>query len=253
MRKRTVLAGILAAVLLSACAGGKEEVTASKVVNESAVAEIENSTENKAVGAEKSRGNEVTETETNTEHEPAEVGSLGSYVKGTVTEDIWESKWLGLRYQAPENATMLTEKELDEIMALGEEVLFEDFHRLELEYAKIPTVYEMMCMGEDGVTTIILTVEQLPISADAETYFTSFKEQLKETSSMTYRVIGDDSLALIGDREFQVLQCLVSYNGIEISQDYYVTIVEDRVVNLVVTYKEETAIDEILKGFTACN
>ncbi len=254
MRKRTMLAVLFASMLLTACAGNKEEVTVLKAVNESAegsaeneAAGAENSAENEAAGAENGIKKETVEPE-RVEH--SDTGNPGSYEKGTVTENGWESRWLGIRYSAPEKATMVTEEELDEIMVLGQEVLFEDFDRLELEYTKIPMVYEMMCIGEDGVTTVMITVERLPISADAETYFTSFKEQLKETSSMTYKVINNDGVTLIGDKEFQVLKCLVSYNGIELYQDYYVMIVGERVVNLVVTYKEEDGIEEILKGFT---
>ena len=176
---------------------------------------------------------------------------MEGFAKGAVTADGWESEWLGIRYTVPAGTVMTSEEDLNEMMGLGQEILSEDFSDLQLKYAELNTVYEMMCVSEDQVTNVMVTIEKLPIKMDIDTYIEGFEQTLSQVTTMTYSVVGKDEIITIGDKEFTRVECIADYSGVQIYQDYCLAIVEDRAVSITVTYVDEDAAENILSGFTA--
>lgn len=139
MKKKVLALALATAVLLTAC-GGQE--TANEAPVEEATEEV--------VG-------EAEET-------------ASDYTKGISSETGYESEWLGIRFTAPEGAAMLTEEELNEMMGLGQEVLSEDFSDLQLQYAEMSTVSEMMCKAAEGTPNVVMSVEKMMADATAADY-----------------------------------------------------------------------------------
>ena len=85
-----------------------------------------------------------------------------SYEKGKITETGFESKWLNLRFTTPNGAFLLSQEELDQVMAQGAELLYGDEAQQQLDYAALTTVTEMMVQNADG-SNVIVQVEKLPV------------------------------------------------------------------------------------------
>lgn len=251
MKRKLLLVTLAAAVMLTAC-GGKEKSDST--------AETTTTTEAEATpeAAAEDTGAETGDTETETEDAAAEAedtaAAEGEYVKGTSTETGFESEWLGLRYTAPEGMVMSTEEELNEVMGMGQEMLSEDFSELQLEYAKMSSVYEMMSKNEAGTTNIIVTVEKLPSSNfSVEDYAEAIKTNLKAVTTITYTISDDLETVSVGGSDFTKITAQADYSGVNMHQDYYVRVIGDRAVSMALTYVDETAseAEAIINAFEA--
>lgn len=251
MKRKLLLVTLAAAVMLTAC-GGKEKSDST--------AETTTTTEAEATpeAAAEDTGAETGDTETETEDAAADAedtaAAEGEYVKGTSTETGFESEWLGLRYTAPEGMVMSTEEELNEVMGMGQEMLSEDFSELQLEYAKMSSVYEMMSKNEAGTTNIIVTVEKLPSSNfSVEDYAEAIKTNLKAVTTITYTISDDLETVSVGGSDFTKITAQADYSGVNMHQDYYVRVIGDRAVSMALTYVDETAseAEAIINAFEA--
>lgn len=251
MKRKLLLVTLAAAVMLTAC-GGKEKSDST--------AETTTTTEAEATpeAAAEDTGAETGDTETETEDAAADAedtaATEGEYVKGTSTETGFESEWLGLRYTAPEGMVMSTEEELNEVMGMGQEMLSEDFSELQLEYAKMSSVYEMMSKNEAGTTNIIVTVEKLPSSNfSVEDYAEAIKTNLKAVTTIAYTISDDLETVSVGGSDFTKITAQADYSGVNMHQDYYVRVIGDRAVSMALTYVDETAseAEAIINAFEA--
>lgn len=271
MKKKLFMLLMAMSLVLTACGGSVEEAEAEveaavedaeealeaaeeALAEAEAVAEETEEAEAEEVKTEEAEVEETEEAKTEeveeTETAEAEESTEG-FAKGVMTEDGWESEWLGIRYTAPAGTAMTSEEDLNEMMGLGQEILSEDFNDLQLKYAELNTVYEMMCVSEDQVTNVMVTIEKLPIEMEIDTYIESFEKTLSQVTTMTYSVVGKDEIITVGDKEFTRVECIADYSGVQIYQDYCLAIVEDRAVSITVTYIDEDAAENILSGFAA--
>lgn len=251
MTKKLVVLCMVAALTLSACGSKTEEAKATP-----ALAEVEETVETKAQEEEPVVfEDEVAETENVTEEtveettmeEPQEA----EYAKGIFTETGWESQWLGMRYVVSDGVVMSTEEELNAAMGIGQEMLSDDFSELQLKYAELNTVYEMMCTGADQVTNLSVSVENVMIDMDTDTFVSAFKNTLSEVSAMTMTIVNEGEDVVVAEKEFKKLQCEVDYEGMSIFQDYYLTMKDSRAISIVVTYLDEAEAEKLLSGFQA--
>lgn len=250
MKRKLLLVTLAAAVMLTAC-GGKEK--SDSTAETTTVTEAEATPE--AVAEDTGAETDDTEAETgDTEAETGDTAAAGDYVKGTSTETGFESEWLGLRYTAPEGMVMSTEEELNEVMGMGQEMLSEDFSELQLEYAKMASVYEMMSKNEAGTTNIIVTVEKLPSSNfSVEDYAEAIKTNLKAVTTIAYTISDDLETVSVGGSDFTKITAQADYSGVNMHQDYYVRVIGDRAVSMALTYVDETAseAEAIINAFEA--
>ena len=257
MKKKVLFMTLAAAVVLTAC-GGKTETESADVetaVTEEADVETEGEEAEEAdtADAQEAEPEEAVEAEEEETAEAAEEAS-SDYVKGTVTENGWESEWLGLRFTTPEGMTMSTDEELNEIMGLGEEVLSEDFSELQLEYAKMSSVYEMMSADEPGLTNVMVTAEKMLVSSmDAEAYADAVRQGLESVSQIDYTISEENENVTIGGTDFVKVSAAADYSGVSMYKDYYIGIIGDRAVSIAVTYVDDTAdlANQVVNAFEA--
>lgn len=257
MKRKLLLVTLAAAVMLTAC-GGKEKSDSTAETTTTTEAEATPEAAAEDTGAETGDTEAETgdtEAETgDTEAETGDTAAAGDYVKGTSTETGFESEWLGLRYTAPEGMVMSTEEELNEVMGMGQEMLSEDFSELQLEYAKMSSVYEMMSKNEAGTTNIIVTVEKLPSSNfSVEDYAEAIKTNLKAVTTIAYTISDDLETVSVGGSDFTKITAQADYSGVNMHQDYYVRVIGDRAVSMALTYVDETAseAEAIINAFEA--
>lgn len=260
MKKKVLFMTLAAAVVLTACGGNTETESAdveTAVTEETDVEtkdeEVEEPDETDEDEAEPEEAVEPEEEEKEEAEEAAEEAA-GDFVKGTITENGWESEWLGLRYTTPEGMTMSTDEELNEMMGLGEEMLSEDFSELQLEYAKMASVYEMMSVDDLGITNVVVTAEKMLVSSmDAEAYADAIRQGLESVSQIDYTISEENEDVTIGGLDFIKVSSVADYSGVSMYQDYYISIIGDRAVSIAVTYVDQSAdlAEQVVNAFEA--
>ena len=210
--KKKIYMLLMAMVLIFTACGGAETAEVTDAVADEAEDAVKETVAGEAEDAVK-------------ETEEAEDG----FAKGILTADGWESEWLGIRYTAPVGTAMSSEEDLNAMMGLGQEIL----------------------SSEDQVTNVMVTIEKLPVQMDIDTYITGFEHTLSQVTTMTYTVVDKEEVFTVADKDFARIECIADYNGVEICQDYCLAIVDDRAVSITVTYLDEVAAENILRGFGA--
>ncbi len=237
MKKKVVVLCIAVSLMLTAC-GTKEEVQEPV---EDVVVETESDVEDESVIETEE---EETETEELTEEE-----NVSDFAKGILTDEGWESEWLGMRFVPEDTMNMSTEEELNDLMGISMDMLSEDFNELQIQYAELNTVYEMMCTADDNASNVNMTLEKLPMKIDVDTYVELFLAQVSEVSVMAMNVVNEGEDVTVAGRDFKKLQCEVSYEGVTLYQDYYMAIIEDRVQIIVVSYLDEAEAESLMSCF----
>ena len=253
MKKKVLFMTLAMAVVLTACGGNADKAASSNTdTNVSGEAGTEDAGTKAADAAEDdAAADDAAENADEAEAESGQEAATGKYAKGTVTENGWESEFFGLRYTTPEGMGMSTEVELNELMGLGQEVLSDDFSELQLKYAELTSVYEMMSVADDQTTNVVVTVEKLMGKMDASAYVKALEQGLSQVSAISYTLISDDETVKLGNGEYVRVSYQAEASGVSMYQDYYVRVVDDRAIALTLTYLDESARDTVLNAFTA--
>jgi len=252
MKKKVAVLCMAMALVLSACNSKEEVKVAPALAGEEEAISTEAQEETVVEETVVEEVAEDVETETETETVPETEEAEGQkYTKGICTENGWESEWLGIRYTLSDGAVMSTEEELDAIMGAGQEMLSDDFTEAQLKYAELTTVYEMMCTGADQVTNLSMTVENVMVEMDVDTFVSVFKNTLAGVSAMSMTVTDEEEDVVVAGKEFKKLHCEVDYEGMSIFQDYYLTTKDTRAISIVVTYLDEVEAEKLMSGFEA--
>lgn len=248
MKKKLFLLCMAAALVLTACGSETEEPVVAETVETEAPEEVEEAApvETEVVEAESETAAEAESVE-ETETAEEEV----SFTKGILTETGWESEWLGMRFVTGDGMVMSTEEELNEAMGIGQEMLSEDFNELQLKYAELNTVYEMMCTAPDQVTNVSVSIENVMVDIDTDTFVDMFKATLGELSAMSMTFVNEGEDVTLAGKDFKKLQCEVDYEGITLLQDYYLAMQDSRAISIVITYLDEAEAEKLMSGFQA--
>lgn len=254
MKRKVLFMALAMTVVLTACGGNADKEASNSTgadVTEDAGTEDTDAAEDAGTENADAAGEDLTAEDAEAEGSEDAAAATGKYEKGTVTETGWESEFFGLRYTLPEGMVMSTEEELNEMMGLGQEVLSEDFSELQLKYAELTSVYEMMSVADDQTTNVVVTVEKLMAKMDVSSYIDALEQGLAKVSTISYTLVSDDETVKIGNSDFVKVSYQAETSGVSMYQDYYVTIVDDRAMALTLTYVDESARDNVLNAFTA--
>lgn len=250
MKKIGIASLLLTVAFMTAC-GGANTSTKEAVAE---VTETGKGTETEANEAETGEA-EGTEEEKEAPVEKAEVprDTTKDYVKGIINETEYESEWLGIRFVAPEGTILLTQEELDEMMGIGTEMLSGEVDELQLKYAEMTSVVEMMCKATGDVPNLIITVEKMINNLSVEEYISAFEQTLAQISSVKYTVESDAETVTIGGEEFHKIATITDMQGSIAKQDFFIRILGDRVIAFTLTYTEETAdmAEDMMNAFSA--
>lgn len=181
---------------------------------------------------------------------PEQEETASEFSKGTVSESGWESQWLNMRFTAPNGTRMASEEELDELMGISEELLSEDLSDVQIKYAELTSVREMMCYDERTKSNIIVSVDRLPLKMSEEIYAEQLEQSLLAVSAMTYEKAGDNEKVEIAGISYLRSGYQVETMGQRLHTDYYIRMIEDRVVSVVLTYGEDG--EELASSMVSC-
>lgn len=217
MQKKLLLLILTAVVLLTACGQKADAIK----------------TDNKQETAESLELPEDLQAEMPEQEETSE------FLKGTVSESGWESQWIGMRFTAPDGTRMTSEEELAALMGISEELLSEDLSDIQIKYAELTSVREMMCYDERTKANVIVSVDQLPLKMSEEAYAEQLELSLSAVSAVKYEKADEDEQVEIAGISYLRSDYRVEAMGQSLHTDYYIRMMDDRVVSVVVTYGED--------------
>ena len=173
--------------------------------------------------------------------EPTQIPETAdTYEKGVVTETGFESKWMNLRFNTPDGASMVSQADLDAIMLQGAEWMYGEDAQAQLDYAALTTVTEMMAQNADG-SNVLVQVEKLPLLyllMTEEEYISAIVANL-ENSNAGIDVTTDENVyyLTIGGESYVGISTMADYgDGMLVYQDYIVRKKDGRMISIVFSY-----------------
>lgn len=287
MKKRVCMVVIAAALLLTGCAGNPafkilEQLAQSYSQSEKETASDEEESGTREASQEMQKDGDATKDQDkgNREEPSVEHGSkvnitakdsgtdalkergeadaqneeMDSYVRGTLTDDSWESEYWNLRYTAPEGVFMVSQEGLDIVMGISQDKVSENYTEQQKKYLELTTLYEMMSTTATGDVNVVVTAEKLMVTGMAtEDYKNAAAFQLRLLKDPVMEIIDDSKTVEIAGETYSVLNVIARQNGEETKQDYYTRVEGSRALGIIISYADEATdrAAEILNGFTA--
>ena len=171
-----------------------------------------------------------------------------TYEKGILTEKSFESKYLRMRFSLPAGYVMGTEEDLNRMMDIGADIT--GTSKLQIDYAKLTTVYEMMAMEPSGRSSVVIYSENPVLSGlTVAQYFDALKEGLFAQAALDYKLVNDVSSVRITEEDYEQMTFLLSNLGCY--QSYSIRKLDSRFIGIIVTYYTEDQLDTLMNGFSA--
>lgn len=257
MKKKVLFMTLAAAVMLTAC-GGKNDADGADVettVTDDVETEDEVDAEEEASVTDEAPVADEADVEEEAEQEPEEDATedtAGGFTRGTQTEAGWESEYLGLRFTTPDDMVMATDEELAEMLGIGTDALSDagDFSDAQLKLAELTSVYELFAYDALG-NNVNVTVEKTPVNMSAEDYMDALAQTLLAITAISYEQISEPETVELGGIEFAKCSFLGTTNGQSMYQDYYVRIVDNMPMSIIVSYVSDDAAAKIADAFAA--
>lgn len=270
MKRKSLVIALLAGMMLSltACGVTAKSASTKDAGREEAAEENDpepEDTETESEDIEKEPEDTVDEPETNTtedenitddeeaveeedaeDEEEEEEASSGRYKRGNVTDTSFESEWIGFRYDLPEDFTMASQEEMDAVLQIGSEMIYEENADMIADYSKMVMVYEMMAMDSLN-DTVTVCVERT--SLNPEEYAEALEAQIALVDGVEIKLIDEEKDAQIGGVEFYKYSYELNYSGVTIYQDYYMAERNGRMIEILLAYADESVRDVMLDGF----
>ncbi len=183
---------------------------------------------------------------------------MDNYVKGTITEEGFESEWMDIRFTRPATVIMATQEEMDAIMLQGLQMMYGEQAAAVLDYASMSSVNEMQATWLAGYPVVQIAVEKMPTEGWTEMeYLSAVAANLNatsETSGMTYTIDENIySMKLAGQEYFGLATAVDAGLGHLIYQDYLVREKDGRMIMIAFSYTEamESYLQEAMDAFSA--
>lgn len=209
----------------------------------------------KEEAAEEEPEEESAEEEPETEAEPAaEEESAESYEAGVLTETSYESRFLNMKFTAPDGYVMATAEELGNVIDAGTESLNEE-GQAATAAAVADSTNEMMVANPNGMPSVAIITEKLPlINLTEEQYLDAAKQSFTEyQDEINYEVPEENAAKVIAGSEYKGFVADAEYQGIEIVQEFWVRKVADRMALVTITYTADMAedVEQLMANFVA--
>ncbi len=241
-KKLMMLAGtLMLAMLLAAC--GSEEAPAEPTptaVPTATIAPTATATPTPEPTATSTPTPEPTATSTPTPV-PAQAGT---YEKGIITADGYESKWMDLRFTTQPEMHMMTQEELDAAMKQSMGMVYGEDAEAVLDYTNLTTVSEMLAQSADGAN-VVVQVERLPVLYAAmteEEYISLALSNLANSAAQPDIITGENYYeAELGGATYLGLSTGEDYHtGVIVYQEFLVRKMGERMISVVVSYADDS-------------
>lgn len=171
--------------------------------------------------------------------------------RGVISDDKYTSAYSGLSFTKAARWRFMSDKELSDAMNAGSEILDQD--SFEQALATVATVYDMMAMDETTGNNIIISYENLELSNSTsitlEAYMDAVEKQLTAQSGFSVTIGEKKTVSLCGNSYYRT-ECTMVYNGITMSQFYYLRKLDKYMNGIIITVVDGTDISTIEAMFT---
>lgn len=141
-----------------------------------------------------------------------------AYVPGILSTDGYESEWLGVRFTAPQNTSMIMPSAETE-----------------------GNTYEMFCSDNDNTANVYIMVENLPANFQTmDTFVAAFSDEMENETDPSYSYLSGTDEVLIGSNTYRCVSFCATYNGAELYQTYFFRVMESKLVSFVITYTDSS-------------
>ena len=165
----------------------------------------------------------------------------GAIQPGTWSADrtVFTNEWAGIHFELTEDWYALTPEELQETLAIGGEIAFNDGGAM-MEMAQIRSFYDFSVIAGYGLPNVMLMYENLAFLGNLlneAAYFDIVKSGLEEVG-MGHTFLEPTEATIAGETYFvgrTVLEAFGMY------QDYYIRMYDRVIIAFIVTYTADTA------------
>ena len=167
-------------------------------------------------------------------------------VRGSVSGDVYENSYLGLKFTKPSSWDYATEDEIAQVAGTTEDVLNEGGIDETVDAAR----YDMMASDAISGNNINLSLDIVGNTAsmsDLDATLDEVEAQLTEMGSsigMTY-TFGEHSKVKLSGIEFTKLSASAEYYGIAFEQGCYIAVKDGVCVNISITSYDGTPVTDI--------
>ncbi len=161
------------------------------------------------------------------------------YSKGTLSDNGFESEWMGVRFNAPEGYVVATQEELDNFISMGQDyvkAVYEENGKKVIDYTELTTVYELMTylptpenLGT-GDPNLSLAAEKTTLSTDK--YIEVLQSQIKTLFPDVPITWDEPDNVKVGGLECDKYTATMDYGVAKMNQSYYITKKGNRVILL---------------------
>lgn len=178
------------------------------------------------------------------------------YTKGMISGNRFESEWLNIQADFPEQYIMATEDEIAQLQSKGaDQMMTEEGQEMIDKSQEMGNVtYEMMAVALSGNPNCTLAVERLPFkNFTAKQYLEITKQNLLKTITDDYKIVikGIMPTVTIAEEEYTCLQAVMYMNGMEMNSNTYVRVKDGYAIVINATFNADTEQkkDELLATF----
>ncbi|MBQ2766204.1 MAG: hypothetical protein IJF48_04395 [Clostridia bacterium] len=159
------------------------------------------------------------------------------YEAGTIDENGYSSKWLGLSFTPSDNIVIATEEEMRELGMYAE------------EETGASGVYEMMATDAVTFGSVVVLVEAAVAELTAEKYVDALKAQLdSQLDGVTYSDVVKEKIL---GAEYTCFEYGVDAYGVSLNQTMLVRKLADRIVSICFTYSSDAEFEALFDCFKA--
>ena len=161
--------------------------------------------------------------------------------RGTINGDDYINSFAGFTFTKPADWVYLSDKEIAETVNLGQEAL--DLNYLEKALSEQAGIYDMA--AEDPVygSSVMVCYENIRLTnstgISVDDYVDQLKNQILNSGVYDYEFIGSEETVLSGT-PFKKVAFKASPEGVELSQAYYVRVIDNYMIAIIVTATNES-------------
>lgn len=176
------------------------------------------------------------------------VGCGGSaqkdYSFGTVTEQGFESSFLGYVFETPEGVTLSTREEIAKISGVTADVMKDDLNKFQLEAMQNKTVYDMMATCDNSLANVnvVITFGNTK-GAKMDDVVAANIQQLESMTAMDVTVDRNTTEVTVAGKKYTKLSATNVIQGMELKQDMYIYIGDGYMSSITVTYDADSVAD----------
>lgn len=161
-------------------------------------------------------------------------GKKDTYTPGNVTDGVYTSEWMGIKYTTTDDMIVASQAEMAAIS--GSE-------------SNSDMTNELMVTTADGSNLMIMT-QKLAISGMTEEQYIDLSKKDLDTAGMNV-TFSDVKSATYAGKDFKTFDVTMAAQGISVYQKYLIAKKDSRIFGIIVTAMSEADIETLLAGLSA--